>query len=432
MLNMNPRYKVEAISDLFSISSQYKFWFDVESALIEVYCQNGVFPKNVFEQFLKHAKWNKKDIAKYEQKTKHDYLSFMLSVNDSLPQEFQKYFHFGITASDVVDSANSLRFQKVFQLFNEQHKIILKTLKYLALKYKKQIILGRTHGMPAEITSLGLLFLNYYHDLRLAMNDFEENQKNLATIMLSGQVGNFSSVPPFIEGGVAKKLNLKSTVFSTQVINRRLHANYMYSMLSVLSVIEKIVSYVRHSHRSEVAEVSEGFADGQAGSSDMPQKKNPILCENISGLIRSVKGYFLTSLENINLWQERDISHSSNERIYFEDSAHLYVFILKRANYVLLNLNINIANIRKNIDETYETIYTHHLLLNLILNKSWSREKAYEILKKYSALANESKTKLSNLLMKDKKWPYNPKETEILFDPNQFLKNINALFEIEN
>lgn len=426
---MIDRYDIKEISSIFSIESRYNYFLKIELAVLEAYVKLNIIPEEDYLNIVNKAKVNVDQINEFEKIYKHDVIAFTRSIDTLLGDE-KRWFHYGLTSTDVVDSASSLMYNDAINIVIKDIETLLNTYKELAIKYKNIPCIGRTHGVHAEITSFGLKFVRFYDELNRNLSRLKLAKDELCLIKLQGSIGTFAFIDPQIEVLVANKFNLKNPKVATQVIARDNHSFF----LSILSLIGEHLNNValefRNLSRNEINEVNEYFSINQKGSSAMPHKHNPISFENISGLSRLLKGYYLSSLENIPLFHERDISHSSNERIMFPDALITTSYILRRMNNTLSKMVINLDDINKNISLTHNVIYSQRILQELI-NKGNNREDSYDLIQsliKYT-LANDLDFKdviLNNEIINK----YFLKEEIVsLFDYRYYLKNIDYIYK---
>jgi len=340
---MIARYTLPEMGEIWSEESRYRFWLDVELAVCKAMGEMNMIPKESLRRILDKASFDIDKINEVEAITNHDVIAFLASVADFVGDD-AKYIHFGMTSSDMLDTALSLQMKKAAALIDEKLAGVLHRIRSLAFKYKMTPIVGRTHGVIAEPTTLGLKFAVWYTEMNRGRERFAEAAEKAAVGAISGAVGNFANIDPKIEARVCRLLGLQVDKVSTQIIQRDRHAEYINALAVMLSSVEKIGIEIRNLHRTEIAEIQEGFAKGQKGSSAMPHKRNPITCERLSGLARLVRGYAVTAMENIPLWHERDISHSSAERVIIPDSTILADYGLKLLKDILDNLVINERN----------------------------------------------------------------------------------------
>jgi adenylosuccinate lyase len=392
---MIARYQRKELKKLWSDESRYKAFLKVELASSRAWHELGLFDEETLNQ-LQKASFKIKDIEHFELETKHDVIAFTKAVGLSLGEE-KKWFHYGLTSTDVVDTAQSLILKEVNQIIKKDIDSFMLVLKEKAYLYKDLPTIGRTHGIHAEITSFGLKFALWYEDFKRLRKLFIEASKEIEVAKLSGAVGNYSANQPLLQEKVANKLKLTSSVISTQTLQRDRHAHYVSVLALIGSELEKIAIEIRHLSRTEVGEVSEYFDINQKGSSAMPHKRNPISSENITGLSRVLRGYMNASFENIPLWHERDISHSSVERIILPDATTLIDYMLSRYENTLSSLIVNEEVVKSNIDRTYGVIYAQQVLNMMIRNKI-DREFAYEIIQKTAFQALDQKKSFIDLI----------------------------------
>ena len=375
---MNERYQSRAMKDLWSLENRYLTFLKVEQSVVKAYNHQGLVPNDDLDKILKLNKIDLNRILELEQETKHDVVAFTRSLSEQLGEE-AKWIHYSLTSTDVVDTANSLLLKEANEIILNCWNQLLETLKKLAYQYKDLPTIGRTHGIHAEITSFGLKFALYYDELKRAQKNFLLAKEDVEVAKISGAVGNYANVDPSIQDFVASDLGLKGANISTQVLSRDRYSAYIFSLSLMGSILEQIATEIRSLSRTEISEVREKFSAGQKGSSAMPHKKNPVSAENICGLARVLRGYNLTASENINLWGERDISHSSAERIVFEDAISLAEYILKRMNNLLTNLYVDQNRVLENINLTHGNIFSQRVL-NALIEKGLTREKAYDLI----------------------------------------------------
>lgn len=429
---MIDRYLRDEMKKIWSDKSKFKAYLKVELAASYGWHKLGLFDEQTYLK-LEKASFKLKDILEIEKQTKHDVIAFTKAVSLSLGDE-KKYLHYGLTSTDVVDSAYGLLLKQANKIIKKDMKSFMAVLKEKAFLYKDTPIMGRTHGMHAEITSFGLKFALWYEDFNRLYQGFIEASKLVEAAKFSGAVGNYVANTPKLEEIACKKLGLTPSNISTQVLQRDRHARYITSLALIASELEKIAIEIRHLSRSEVLEVSEFFDVNQKGSSAMPHKKNPISSENITGLSRIVRGYVTPALENIALWHERDISHSSAERIILVDCTTLIDYMLNRYQNTLETLIVYEDQMLKNIGLTHGTIYAQQIL-NLLIKKGFDREKAYDIIQRLAYQAMREQRDFKELILKDIELGLFIKEDElsIIFDVKQYLKHtdyiLNKIFK---
>lgn len=426
---MISRYSKEKMKKIWDLQSKFDYYLKVELAVCEAYAELGQISEKDLEQIKKLAKFDLKRIDELEKEVNHDVIAFLTNVNENLGEDLAKYIHVGLTSSDVIDTALALQIQDAGKIINEDLYNVINSLRNLAKKHKNTVCIGRSHGVHAEVMTFGIKICAWLDAFERAGRHFEYALEEIRTGQISGPVGTYSNISPEIEKIVCKNLGLKPAKISTQVIARDIHAFFMQTLAIIASVIEQFATEIRHLQRTEVLEVEEGFKKGQKGSSAMPHKKNPISCENLCGLSRIVRANSLAAMENIALWHERDISHSSAERIIFPDSAILVDFMLSRFRSVLDNLVIHEKNMAKNANLFGGIVYSQKVLLKLT-EKGLTREEAYNIVQKnaHEAFENDGDFKLN--LLKDEKITkiMTVLEIENCFDTQDYLKNIDEIY----
>lgn len=425
---MIDRYSREEMKNIWDLNSKFQYYLNVEIAVAEAYADLGTFPKQDVEELKKKAKFNVERIDEIEAEVKHDVIAFLTCVNESLG-DLAKYMHVGMTSSDVIDTAFALQIQDSGKIILQDLDETIKSMKDLAKKHKETVCIGRSHGVHAEIMTFGVKICNWIDILERQRNNFVHALDEIRVGQISGPVGTYSNIPPEVEEVTCKKLNLKPARMSTQIIARDYHAYFMQSLALIASVIEQFATEIRHLQRTEVLEVEEGFGEKQKGSSAMPHKKNPVLSENLCGLARVVRANSIVALENIPLWHERDISHSSAERIIFPDSLTLVDFMLNRFNGVVKNLVVHEKNMLKNTNKFGGIVYSQRVLLKLI-EKGLTREDAYRLVQRNAldAFENDGDFRINLLNDRDVEKLLTPKEIDAIFDKSDFLKNVDIIY----
>ena len=426
---MIERYSREEIKKIWELQAKFEYYLKVEIAVCEAYNKLGKIPTENLEEIKSKASFTLDRIDEVEREVKHDVIAFLTAVNESVGAENAKYIHMGLTSSDVIDTAFALQISDSAKYINTELDNLIDTIKKLAFKHKNTVCMGRSHGVHAEVMTFGFKLLNWLDALIRAKESFNYALKEIEVGQISGPVGTYSNVPPEIEEITCAELGLKPAKISTQIISRDRHAKFFSQLALIASLIEQFATEIRHLQKTEVREVEEGFGKNQKGSSAMPHKKNPVLCENLCGLARVVRSNMLTAYENINLWHERDISHSSAERIIFPDSLILIDFMLHRFNGVMENLVVHEDNMLKNAKLYGGIVYSQKVLLKLV-EKGLTREDAYRIVQKHALDALNGghfkdalyqDTRVTNLLTQE--------EIESCFDVADYLKNIEKVFE---
>ena len=426
---MIERYSREEMKKIWDLQSKFQYYLDVEIAVCEAYAKKGKFPKKDIEELKKKASFSIERIDEIEAEVRHDVIAFLTCVNESLG-ELAKYMHVGMTSSDVIDTAFALQIQDSGKIILNDLDETINSLKELAQKHKNTVCIGRSHGIHAEVMTFGVKVCSWIDILERQRENFKHALEQIRVGQISGPVGTYSNISPEIEEITCKHLGLKPARISTQVIARDYHAYFMQSLALIASVIEQFATEIRHLQRTEVLEVEEGFGKNQKGSSAMPHKKNPVLSENLCGLARVVRVNSIAAMENIPLWHERDISHSSAERIIFPDSLILVDFMLNRFNGVVKNLVVHEKNMLKNTEKFGGIVFSQKVLLELT-EKGLTREDAYRIVQRnaLNAFENDGDFKANLLKDKDVTERLSADEIEKIFDRNAFLANINAIYK---
>jgi adenylosuccinate lyase len=426
---MIERYSRKEVRKIWEEKNKYQIWLDIEIAAAQAMEKLKIIPKGVSKKVKKKAKINVERIHKIESKVHHDVIAFLTSINEKVGPE-GKFLHKGMTSSDVLDTCFNIQLVQASKIIMKDIDAILKVLKNKSFKYKKTICIGRSHGIHAEPLTFGLKLASFYEEFKRNKKRLENAVKEISTCAISGPVGTFASVDPKIEQYVAKKLNLRIEPISTQIIPRDRHA-YYFSVLAIIGgSIERIATEIRNLQKTELQEVEEFFEKNQKGSSAMPHKRNPILSENLTGLARMVRSYVVPALENISLWHERDISHSSVERNIGPDSTITLDFALNRLKNILENMNVYPQKMLKNLNITNGLIYSQRVMLELTKH-GFTREKAYVLVQKNAQNSWKKNisffTSLSNDPLINNK--ISNKDLIKMFDINYHTKNINIIFK---
>lgn len=426
---MIERYSFPKVRRLWTDEHKFRKWLEVEIAVMEAEEEIGIIPKGISKKFKKNARFNVKRIKELEKVVNHDVIAFITNVEETVGKA-GKYVHYGLTSSDVIDTANALIIREVSAIIIKEIEKLREALKKRAEEFKFTPIMGRTHGVHAELTTLGLKFLSFFAELSRAREDFLYGVSNMMFGKISGAVGNYSNVPPEVEKIALEKLELYPEPISSQVIPRDRYIRFLSGIVMIGEAIERIVMEIRHLQRTEIREVEEPFGKGQKGSSAMPHKKNPILCERMCGMTRVLRGYLVSFLENNALWDERDISHSSVERIILPDATELICYMLNKTTYIVNNLKVYEENLSKNINLLKGLPFSGRVLL-LLIKKGFSREEAYKIVQRDSMNVWKGKGNLKELLLVDKelKGRIDKSEMNTIFEtvPNKNI--INSIFK---
>ncbi|UZX31419.1 adenylosuccinate lyase [Lactobacillus helsingborgensis] len=381
---MLERYTRPEMGKIWSDENKYEAWLKVEIAATNAWSELGEVPQEDAAKIAQNASFTPKRVAELEQITHHDVVAFTRTVSESLGPE-KKWVHFGLTSTDVVDTAQGYILKQADTIIRQDLQDLKQTIANKACKYKNTVEMGRTHGVQAEPTTFGLKLARWYAEITRDIERFEHAAKGVESGKISGAVGTFANVPPAVETSVLRQLGLTQQPITSQVLPRDLHAEYIATLALIATSIENWATEIRSLQRSEIHEVEEHFRVGQKGSSAMPHKRNPIGSENLCGMARVLRGHIITAYEDVSLWHERDISHSSAERIILPDTTIGIDYMLDRFNRILTNLDVFPETMLKNMDKTYGLIYSQRLLLKLIDEAGLSRENAYDMVQKLTA-----------------------------------------------
>jgi adenylosuccinate lyase len=427
--NMIPRYTRQEMGKLWELENKYQKWLDVEIAVCEAWADLGEIPRDALNAIKKKASFDVSKIDEIEKVVKHDVIAFLTSVAQSLGPE-SRFIHKGLTSSDILDTALALLMQEAADIIIQGIINLMDVLKKQAYKYKDSPMIGRSHGIHAEPMTFGLKFALWYEDMKRNLIRMKNARAVISTGKLSGAVGTFSNIPPEIEERACKKLRLKPEPVATQIVQRDRHAEYLTALSFIAASIEKVAIEIRHLQRTEVLEAEEPFMAGQKGSSAMPHKRNPIGCENLSGLARLVRSNAQAALENIALWHERDISHSSVERVIIPDSSILVDYMLERLRGILEGLRVFPKKMKENMAKSYGLYNSQRVMLALI-DKGIRREEAYDIVQRTAMKSWKTETQFRKLLLKDAevKKHLTSKEIGSIFDLQYYLKNVDYIFK---
>ncbi len=427
---MIERYQVKEIEEIFSLKNRYETFLKVELSVLKGYVELGIVPKEDFLKIKEHAHVDLDKINELELETKHDVIAFTRSLSLELGNE-KKWIHYNLTSTDVVDTALSINIKESNEIILKALSGLEETLNNLAKKYEYTPIIGRTHGIHGEVTSFGLKWALFLDELKRDITRLNEEKKYVEVTKISGTVGNFANLPYELEELVANDLGLNRPNISTQVLSRDRLAGYVNVLALIVSLFEKIATEIRHLSRTEVNEVNEYFSKNQKGSSAMPHKRNPISSENICGLSRIVKSSVTIALENNILWHERDISHSSNERIYLPDDISLVIYLARRLNNVLKNLVVHEDRMKEDIFMTYGVIFSGKVMNYIIEKGEVSREEIYDEVQSLAFLAMEKKVQLKELMLGNKliMTYLSKEELDELFTYDYVFKNIDKIYK---
>ena len=426
---MIERYASKQLIDLFNDESRFKSYLKTEIECTKAWAKIGVVPIKDAELIEKNAKIDVAKIIELENITHHDIVAFTRVVDTYLGEE-KKWLHFGLTSTDIVDTSMSYLYKQANQIIEDELVLLIQAVKQKAIQYKNTPCIARTHGMHAEVTSFGLKWALYYDELNRDFKRFKQARKDLEACKISGSVGNFANVPPEVQDYVASSLGLTNTNISTQVLQRDRHSYYASVVAIIGSTIEKICCEIRNLSRTEIHELEEGFSKGQKGSSSMPQKRNPISSENLTGAARMLRGYQTTILENNALYHERDISHSSVERVVLVDLIELFEYMVRRMTRVINNLTIFPDKMLENIQITKQAFFSQRIMSNIIL-KGYSREEAYDFVQPLAMKAVLGGQNLESQLRQDPTIQkiFNSEELDNLFDISYYLKHVDDIYK---
>jgi adenylosuccinate lyase len=426
---MIARYTRPEMGRLWDVEMKYRKWLEVEIAACEAWAEIGEIPRDALKLIKEKARFDIRRIDEIEKVVKHDVIAFLTSVAQSLGPE-SRFIHKGLTSSDILDTALALQICEACDLIMKDIRELMDVMKKQAYKYKDIPVIGRSHGVHAEPMTFGLKFALWHEDMKRSLARMKKAKEAIRVGKLSGAVGTFSNIPPVIEEKVCKKLGLRPEPVATQIVQRDRHAEYLTTLALIAAAVEKIAVEIRHLQRSEVLEAEEPFMAGQKGSSAMPHKRNPIGCENLSGLARIVRSNAVAAIENIALWHERDISHSSVERVIVPDSSILADYMLNRLKGILDRLHVYPKRMKENMEKSYGLFNSQRVLLALI-DKGISRENAYDIVQRAAMKSWKTETHFKKLLKKDREVRkyLSAGELDGIFDLRYYLKNIDYIFE---
>lgn len=425
---MIDRYSRKEMSAIWTEQNQFQSWLDVELAVCKAWSELGHIPKEDVDLLYENASFDIDRIKEIEEVTRHDVVAFTRAVSETLGPE-KKWIHYGLTSTDVVDTATGVRIKQANQILRKGIDRMIEVLGKKAKEHKYTMMMGRTHGIHAEPTTFGLKCALWYAEMLRNKDRFEQAADQIEYGKISGAVGTFANIPPQIELLVCEYLGLKPAPISTQTLQRDRHAHYMSTLALIGSSLEKMAVEIRHLQKSETREVEERFMAGQKGSSAMPHKRNPIGSENISGCARVLRGYMVTAFENIPLWHERDISHSAAERIIVPDATILLDYMLDRFARIVENLVVFADNMLENINKTHGLVFSQRLMLKLI-NKGVSREESYDMVQPLAMKAWETRSPLMDLALnsKDITSKLEVEEIKEAFDLKHHTSQVDVLF----
>ncbi|MBO5662086.1 MAG: adenylosuccinate lyase [Tidjanibacter sp.] len=426
---MIERYGRDVMRQVWTEENKFNAYLKVEILAAEAWRELGVVPAEDVEKLWAKATFNIDRIKEIELQTRHDIVAFTRTVSESLGEE-RKWVHYGLTSTDVVDTANGYLFLQANKIIEEDLVKYIEVLKKQAQRFKYTPCIGRTHGIHADITSFGLKWVLWYEEMRRNLERFRAAARGVEVGKISGAVGNFANIPPFVQDYVCEKLGIDSANISTQVIQRDRHAYYMATLAVIGASLEQMALEVRNLQRTEVHEVEEAFGKGQKGSSAMPHKRNPISSENICGCARVLRGYMATAYDNVALWHERDISHSATERIIMPDATILLDYMLNRMMGILENLVVFEEQMKANIYRTNGVIFAQRVM-NALIDKGFSREKAYDTVQPVAMRAMAEGASYQSLLKEEPTVMATLTEEELdgCFTLEYYMKNVDYIYK---
>lgn len=424
---MIDRYSRPEMKHIWSLENQYDAWLKVEIAIDEAWSKLGHIPAEDVEKIKKNAKFDVDRIAEIEAVTHHDIVAFTRDVSESLGEE-RKWVHYGVTSTDVVDTAYGVRIKQADEIIRQDIEKFMEVIKKKVYQYKDTVMIGRTHGVQAEPTTFGLKLARWYSEMKRNQQRFEAAAKELEVGQISGAVGTFANVPPFVEEYVCESLGIRNQEITSQVLPRDLHADYISMLALIATGLEEFATEIRGLQRSEIHEVEEHFNAGQKGSSAMPHKRNPIGSENICGLARVVRGHMVTAYEDVALWHERDISHSSAERVIIPDTLMLVDYMLHRFTNILDKLDVFPETMLNNMNRTYGLIYSQRVMLKLI-DSGMTREQAYDLVQPLTAKSWNEQIQFRDLVDGNEKITGQLSKSEIddAFDYHYHIRNVDEI-----
>ncbi|ATA58707.1 Adenylosuccinate lyase [Geobacillus stearothermophilus] len=425
---MIERYTRPEMGAIWTEENRFKAWLEVELLACEAWAELGIIPKEDVRRLRENASFDIRRIKEIEEETRHDVVAFTRAVSETLGEE-RKWVHYGLTSTDVVDTALGYLLKQANAILRRDLENFIQVLKEKACEHKYTVMMGRTHGVHAEPTTFGLKLALWYAEMLRNLERFEQAAKMVEVGKISGAVGTYANIDPFVEQYVCEKLGLTPAPISTQTLQRDRHAYYMATLALIATSIEKFAVEIRGLQKSEVREVEEFFAKGQKGSSAMPHKRNPIGSENMTGMARVIRGYMVTAYENVPLWHERDISHSSAERIILPDATIALNYMLNRFANIVKNLLVYPENMKKNMERTFGLIYSQRVLLALI-DKGMTREEAYDLVQPKAMEAWERQVPFRSLLEADERITsrLTKEELDDCFDYRHHLKHVDTIF----
>lgn len=426
---MIQRYTLPEIGKIWEDQNKYRIWLDIEILACEAQAKLGLIPRDAVKEIREKAQFNVKRILEIEETVQHDVIAFLTNVAEYVGPN-SRYIHFGMTSSDILDTTLAIQMHQAGALILKKLGALKEVLKKKALAYKDTIMVGRTHGVHAEPITFGLKLALWFSDTLRGIERLESSIKTISVGQISGAVGTYDHLDPQVEEYVCKKLGLRPASISTQIIQRDRHADFLNTLAVIGANLEKIAVEIRHLQKTEVLEVEEPFGKGQKGSSAMPHKKNPIICERISGMARLLRGWATTAMENIALWHERDISHSSVERVIIPDATITIYYMLHKTIQIIDGMVVHPDRMIENLNRTRGLIHSQSLLLKLV-EKGLSREESYRLVQRNAMKVWDNDVNFEEALIQDKELSkyLSAKEVELICNLKNKLKNVNYIFK---
>ncbi|MCK4258905.1 MAG: adenylosuccinate lyase [Halanaerobiales bacterium] len=425
---MLERYSFPEMAQIWSEENVYQKWLDIEIATAEVMAELGDIPKEAASEIKKNAKFSVERILEIEKRTRHDMLAFLEAVNENLGDE-SKYVHKGLTSSDVKDTATALLLKEAGELILKELKCLCDAIGKKALEHKDTLMVGRTHGIHGEPITFGLKLAVWYEELKRQIKRMKDAVSDIAVGQLSGAVGTYANIDPVVEENVCELLKLQPALVSNQILQRDRHAYYLSVLANIASSLDKFATEIRNMQRTDLLEVEEAFKKGQKGSSAMPHKKNPITSERISGLSRIVRANAMVGFENVPLWHERDLTHSSAERVILPDSTILIHYMIKKFTTVIDELGIHEDRMMENLDRTLGLVFSQKVMLTLV-DKGLLREEAYSYVQSNALKAWKDRVEFKKLLLEDERVMEHltPEALDKIFNYEDYIIHVDAIF----
>ena len=426
---MLDRYSRPEMRAIWTEENKFRAWLEVELLACEAWAELGIIPKEDAQALRRNAGFDINRIYEIEQETRHDVIAFTRAVSETLGPE-RKWVHYGLTSTDVVDTALGYLLKQANTIIRRDIENFIAILREQALRHKYTVMMGRTHGVHAEPTTFGLKMALWHEEMKRNLERFNHAADGVEYGKISGAVGTYANIDPFVEQYVCAKLGTKPAPISTQTLQRDRHAEYMATLALIATSLDKFATEIRALQKSEFREVEEPFAKGQKGSSAMPHKRNPIGCENISGLARVIRGHMLSAYENVPLWHERDISHSSVERVILPDATMLINYMLNRLGNIIKNLTVFPENMKRNMERTYGVPFSGRVMTKLI-DKGFSREQAYDTVQPRAMQAWETQRQFRDIILETPEITsvLSKEEIDDCFNPSWHLKHVDTIFE---